>query len=87
MIYESIEYYPDKDKQKGNLCKGEIHLEKSFQNNTIRQSLTEGYIKIGLYNNSDKSDIGYTDSYLMMKDGERFEYTVFFHFSVVVREE
>lgn len=80
MIYESIEYYPDEDKEQRNLCKGEIHLEKSFQNNTIRQSLTEAYIKIGLNNNNHTSDIGFTDSYLMMKDGERFECPDFFPF-------
>ncbi|KAH1011259.1 hypothetical protein HUJ04_000671 [Dendroctonus ponderosae] len=74
MIYECIENHVELDKFNNLdlMCKREIYLEQVFQKSIVRKSMQDAYHSIGFSNNSQKSSIGYGNSYLTIRDGERY---------------
>lgn len=77
MIYETIEYFPEKP-VKPYGCNGEIHLEQAIYPHRVRQAVIDGYFKLGFSISSEQSSIGVYESYLTIKQGERFVHPTFF---------
>ncbi|XP_050302407.1 glucose dehydrogenase [FAD, quinone]-like isoform X2 [Anthonomus grandis grandis] len=74
-IYETFESCPEEDRKKGDLlCKGEVHLETKYVENTrsLLNILQEAYRKTDNDMSCDKTSIGFSHSYLMIKNGERY---------------